>query len=224
MACGLARLFGVRIQQNFRLPYFSPNPSALWTRWHRTLAAWFRDYVYGPLSRRWPGPRGRALALLATMTLVGLWHGARWTFVLWGFLWGLALISHRALRRPLANLVEGRPGASRWLTVGGVLLTFHLWLLLGSLFVAPRVDLALAMGWRLLTGFDASASAVRDGITVLYYSAPLLVLEAVQLARGRLDVVGALPAPLRLAVYVGLATLLVVMGAETDQEFFYFAF
>jgi len=224
MARGIARLFGIQIANNFRLPYFSPNPMALWQRWHRTLAFWFRDYVYGPLSRALGAGPGRAAAALATMGLVGLWHGAAFTFVLWGLAWGVVLVVHRLVRGPIARFVQGRPWARPWRTMLGTLLTFYLWLTLGTFFVAPDAGIAARFLWRFHTGFDSSPGALRDFATVLYYSAPLVAMQIAQLRAGKIDLVPDWPAPVRFAVYAGLTLLLVVMGAEADQEFFYFAF
>ena len=224
MARGIARLFGIRIANNFRLPYLAPNPMALWQRWHRTLAFWFRDYVYGPLSRSLGPGTGRAAAALATMGLVGLWHGAAWTYVLWGFGWGVVLVVHRLVRGPIARFVRRHPRAAPWRTVLGTALTFYLWLTLGTFFVAPDAAIALRFLWHFHTGFDTSPGAWRDLATVLYYSSPLVAMQIAQFRAGRIDLVPELPAPARFAIYAGLTFLLLVMGAEADQEFFYFAF
>jgi len=89
IAIGTAKLFGVRLSRNFATPYFSRSIAEFWRRWHISLSTWFRDYVYVPLGG---SRRGRArlwLSLMLTFTLSGLWHGANWTFVLWGAVNGL---------------------------------------------------------------------------------------------------------------------------------------
>jgi D-alanyl-lipoteichoic acid acyltransferase DltB (MBOAT superfamily) len=89
MARGVAKLFGIDLSLNFNLPFFSPTPAALWTRWHITLNHWMRDYVYGPL-RRGLLDRGMhrrfalPLSTAVTFFLMGLWHGANAGFMLWG--------------------------------------------------------------------------------------------------------------------------------------------
>jgi D-alanyl-lipoteichoic acid acyltransferase DltB (MBOAT superfamily) len=224
MAVGLGRFFGVRLEPNFHLPFFAQSPTELWNRWHRTLASWFRDYVYGPLTARWSAPRGRALAALLTMSLVGLWHGARWTYVAWGAAWGLTLVLHRLARAPLARLSAASPRLAPWLSLGGVLLTFHLWMVIGAFFICERIEHAFFMQRVLFTGFDSGPTSARDALTVLYYCAPLLAVQAAQLASGRMEVLQGARAPLRFAVYALLAGLLLVMGAESDEAFFYYAF
>ena len=91
MAVGLARLWGIRLPENFNFPFLATSPSAFWRRWHITLSTWIRDYIYIPLGGgRVPAWR-KSLNLLFAMALCGLWHGSAWNFVLWGALHGVAL-------------------------------------------------------------------------------------------------------------------------------------
>lgn len=89
IAIGCARLLGLDLVRNFAHPYFSQSPAEFWRRWHMSLSTWFRDYVYVPLGGSRRGPARLWLALMATFTLSGLWHGANWTFVAWGAVNGL---------------------------------------------------------------------------------------------------------------------------------------
>ena len=95
MARGLSQLFGIELNVNFRFPYAVTNPREFWRHWHISLSTWLRDYLYKPLG----GSRGGTWAtnrnLLVTMVLGGLWHGAAWSFVLWGAYQGLWLVAHR---------------------------------------------------------------------------------------------------------------------------------
>lgn len=96
MAIGLGRMFGFRFPENFAHPYASQSITEFWRRWHISLSTWFRDYVYIPLGGN-RGSSGRTYANLVTVFLLcGLWHGASWTFVLWGALHGLFLVVERA--------------------------------------------------------------------------------------------------------------------------------
>jgi alginate O-acetyltransferase complex protein AlgI len=89
MGRGSALLLGFRVPENFKFPYLASNISDFWRRWHITLSSWLRDYIYIPLggNRQW-----RYRNLLITMVLGGLWHGANWTFVIWGLFHGLGLV------------------------------------------------------------------------------------------------------------------------------------
>jgi len=98
MAIGLGRLFGIELPQNFNNPYSALNPTDFWRRWHITLSQWMRDYLYFSLGGS-RGTMGRVAAnLMITMLLGGLWHGARWTFLIWGFYHGVLLLSYHVLR------------------------------------------------------------------------------------------------------------------------------
>ena len=113
MAIGLSRLFGITLPVNFNSPYKATNIIEFWRRWHITLSRFLRDYLYIPLGGNRHGPLRRYANLLVTMLLGGFWHGAGWTFVVWGALHGCYLaINHvwRAIRLRGA-MVAGRPRA-----------------------------------------------------------------------------------------------------------------
>src|SRR6185295_4237272 len=125
MAIGLSRMFGVRLPLNFDSPYKAVNIIDFWRRWHMTLSRFLRDYLYFPLGGNRRGKARRYLNLMITMLLGGLWHGAGWTFVIWGGLHGLYLVINHAWQAA----THGIAGSSRWLesrfaTAAGVLVTF----------------------------------------------------------------------------------------------------
>jgi alginate O-acetyltransferase complex protein AlgI len=97
MAVGLGYLFGIRIPQNFNSPYKATDPSDFWQRWHISLSSVLRDYLYIPLGGNRDGKWRTYRNLMITMLLGGLWHGAAWTFVIWGAYHGLLLATYRAL-------------------------------------------------------------------------------------------------------------------------------
>ena len=98
MAIGTAKMFGYDLPENFNMPYLSGSVNEFWRRWHMTLSAWLRDYLYIPLGGNRRGETRTHLNLMITMFLGGLWHGASWNFALWGLLHGLALSIHRFWR------------------------------------------------------------------------------------------------------------------------------
>jgi D-alanyl-lipoteichoic acid acyltransferase DltB (MBOAT superfamily) len=89
IAIGCARMMGIELMQNFNSPYFSASVSEFWSRWHISLSTWFRDYLYIPLGGNRVSPARRYFNLIFTFLISGLWHGANWTFVIWGFLHGI---------------------------------------------------------------------------------------------------------------------------------------
>ena len=95
MVIGVARIFGIRLEENFDRPYLSTSPSVFWTRWHMSLSSWIRDYVFLPLATTRRDRWWLYIALVLSMTLFGLWHGATATFVVWGIYHGLLLVAHR---------------------------------------------------------------------------------------------------------------------------------
>ena len=99
MAIGIALLFGIRLPMNFNSPYRATSIIEFWRRWHMTLSRFIRDYIYIPLGGNRHGPSRRYVNLMAAMLIGGLWHGAAWTFVLWGGLHGAYLIVNHLFRR-----------------------------------------------------------------------------------------------------------------------------
>ena len=99
MAIGLARMFGVRINENFERPYTSESVTEFWRRWHVSLSTWFRDYLYIPIGGNRRGNLRTYVNLLIVFTLTGWWHGAAWTFLCWGWLHGAALVAERLTSR-----------------------------------------------------------------------------------------------------------------------------
>ena len=112
MAIGLGKIFGFHFLENFNYPYISRSITEFWRRWHISLSTWFRDYVYIPLGgNRCSKPRW-LFNILAVWTLTGIWHGAAWNFMLWGFYFGIILIIEKVL---LNKVLERLPSAIRWI-------------------------------------------------------------------------------------------------------------
>jgi alginate O-acetyltransferase complex protein AlgI len=112
-AIGTALLFGFRFPMNFESPFGSVGIAELWTRWHMSLASWMRDYVFTPLGGYRKGRVRGHVNLMVTFVLVGLWHGAAWTFVLWGALHGLFLVGERLLREHVWDFAKVRNAPAR---------------------------------------------------------------------------------------------------------------
>lgn len=218
LAIGSALLLGYVIPENFRAPYVADSPREFWRRWHLSLSTWLRDYLFIPLG----GSRGTAArtaaALFLTMLLGGLWHGAAWTFVVWGAFHGAWLVLHRiwsgtSLARALAGRLAWRVVA----TVG----TFHLVCLGWVLFRAPTLAVA---GDVLSTISQGTSGPVRLSLVVVVALslASQWVPDAVESAwRARL---ARLPAPVQGAAFAGLVVLLDALGPRGVAPFIYFQF
>jgi alginate O-acetyltransferase complex protein AlgI len=111
-ARGVARTLGFDVIVNFNLPYFSKNPVEFWRRWHISLSQWFQDYLYFPLAMRFMRRGGFASKYKAhfiSFALIGLWHGANWTFITFGIYWGLMTASYLYIQERLSELPDGSP-------------------------------------------------------------------------------------------------------------------
>jgi len=224
MARGLAKLMGFNLRLNFNLPFLASNPSELWRRWHITLSNWFRDYVYAYLRKLHSSDLMNITALMLTMLLVGLWHGAAWTFIFWGFGWGATLAIHRFLQPFITSFTKqfaSRKTLFHWL---GVLITFNTWLFWSIFFVSPNLEQALSMASVMLTDFTASSSSLYDAARILFYISPLLLIQAVQYKQGHLDILKNQSGTLRLVLHASLLILLWSNGAQNLNEFIYFQF
>jgi len=140
MAIGAARIFGIKLPLNFHSPYQAMSIVDFWRRWHMTLSRFLRDYLYIALGGNRRGKTRRYFNLFATMVLGGLWHGAAWTFVLWGAAHGLMLIVNHGWRA-----LRPRPIGTWWSRVFARLLTFLAVALAWVLFRAPDTDAAFAI-------------------------------------------------------------------------------
>lgn len=120
IAIGVGKLFGIQLMENFKSPYFSASIKEFWARWHISLSTWLKDYVYIPLGGNRKGRTRTSLNLLLTFLLSGLWHGAAWTYVLWGGLHGLGQIGENLCCRRFQKRKED----DGWLRCVKILLTF----------------------------------------------------------------------------------------------------
>ena len=144
IAIGSARLFGIKLPENFRSPYKSRSIIEIWRRWHMTLSKFLRDYLYFSFGGNRFGSARRYRNLMLTMLLGGLWHGAAWTFVIWGGLHGLYLCINHAWRALLDYIGLREFFARAWFQPAYLMLTFLVWSIAFVVFRAP--DVAAAWG------------------------------------------------------------------------------
>ena len=209
MAVGLAFLLGFRFPQNFNSPYKAQNISDFWRRWHMTLSFWFRDYVFIPLGGS-RGGRIRTLRNLAiTMLLGGLWHGAAFTFVVWGLLHGVYLIVHTVCRT--AGLTPSSATLNRAVTFVAVVAAF-------VIFRAP----SLTDGWDVLASMTGVRGLGTANVGVGLFAAIAGLVAFVNLAPNTWEI--------RLAwrpaygVALGIATAAAILMISGPTPFLYFRF
>ena len=225
MARGISKLFGIELNVNFRFPYFVTSPQEFWRHWHISLSTWLRDYLYIPLG----GSRGSELAtlrnLMITMLLGGLWHGAAWTFVVWGAYHGLMLAIGREIRAWSQRRGIGIPEGLHWKRIALTLLMFHVtcygWLIFRSRSIAQVVDLTS----RIAGGFLASVPELPTLLLpVVFIVGPLLVVHIYQARRGSESAPLSLVPPVRYALYCAVFYLVLLFGSFKGAQFIYFQF
>jgi D-alanyl-lipoteichoic acid acyltransferase DltB (MBOAT superfamily) len=180
IAIGSAALFGYELPENFAAPYLASNLQDFWRRWHITLSTWLRDYLYKPLGGSRRGSMRTYGNLLVTMVLGGLWHGASWTFVIWGAIHGCALALTRMWQRGRASTSREastdrrtpRAGAPRWV---GILLTFHFVCFAWVFFRAPTLAHAALVFEQIARGRWAIDHIAPSAVLVLSAAALLVV-------------------------------------------------
>lgn len=224
MAIGSAHMLGYKLAQNFNMPYLAANISEFWRRWHISLSSWLRDYLFIPIG----GSRGTTWAtnrnLMITMTLGGLWHGASWTFVVWGILHGLYLIAHRVF----AAICKPRPSLDRFFQS-----------LFGTAIRMALTFLAVCVGWVFFRAqtFTAAATILHRLVVPtaglgsplhnrsLWYTLIVVVICHVLGQRElwkRISV--RLPAPVLGFGYAMVLTLALVLAPDSGKAFIYFQF
>jgi alginate O-acetyltransferase complex protein AlgI len=228
IARGSAQLMGFHFMVNFRQPYLATSLQDFWRRWHISLSTWLRDYLYIPLGGSRHGEARTYRNLMTTMLLGGLWHGANWTFVIWGGIHGLGLSIERFIRRIFGGeeqspevTAESRGGAlSVWLNR---ILIFHLVCLSWIFFRAPSVQEAFAM----LAGIGNLVWIPEYGTAFAFlaaFSIPMLLLDLVNERRGEEYLFERLSAQTRAAVAMSLVLGAVMFAGSSVNAFIYFQF
>ncbi|MDX2088711.1 MAG: MBOAT family O-acyltransferase [Kofleriaceae bacterium] len=228
-AIGLAACLGITIADNFHSPYVAVGFSDFWRRWHISLSSWLKDYVYVPLGGNRNGRWNRYRNLVATMLLGGLWHGAAWTFVIWGALHGLLLLVEQAIRSALAVLKIALKNPA-W-TVLGVVLTYAAvcvtWVFFRAQSFADAGRIIEAMfGLEAGDGIDLVAWSGVDVTLAVLAIIAMLASHAIW-RRGRFDRwIDVSPGWIRVAVLtIAIPIILVLMGSGAGhQAFIYFQF
>jgi len=226
MARGLGQLMGFDIIINFNNPYFSRNPREFWQRWHISLSTWLRDYVYIPLG----GNKGKGLTvyrnLLVTMLVGGIWHGANWTYVIWGAFHGAMLAIHRIFMPAGAFISRGIGSVrDRYLQVLCVILFFHLTCVGWLIFRAPTIDQAWSMAAAVLFNFKPTVMKTIPPILWIYFLMFIpSIIETAQRYSNNPEIIRQWPLAVRFWLYAAMAYLLIIWGQCGSQEFIYFQF
>jgi alginate O-acetyltransferase complex protein AlgI len=219
IARGTSKWMGIELIENFRFPYLVLTPSAFWRNWHISLSTWLRDYLYIPLGGNRGAPGRTRRNLLITMLLGGLWHGAAWTFLLWGLYQGLLLIAYRPFEPAFAALRSRAGRVAAWFVM------FHLTCFGWLIFRAASLRQLASLTRRVALEFDPRAADV-NGLLVpmLLFVVPLLVVHALEARADDLLLVPRLRLPLRYTIYAATFYLIFLFGNFGGADFIYFQF
>lgn len=224
IARGTGRAMGFRLMRNFRFPYLAPSITDFWRRWHISLSTWLRDYLYIPLGGNRGGPWLTARNLFVTMLLGGLWHGAAWTYVLWGAFHGLLLVLERPFRGRVlhATLHEATSPMQKALWVCRVLVCCHF---VGLGWIFFRCEDVSGLG-AMLMGYISPLGwlELHHASLLLALIAPLVIVEFLQYRLGREDLAALLPAPVRAAAGLVATYAFIIFARFESNAFIYFQF
>src|SRR5947208_16465333 len=223
IARGCAKLLGFEFPLNFARPLLSRNPRDFWRRWHMTLSAWVRDYLFIPLGGARKGPLVLYRNLMVVMVLVGLWHGASWTFVVWGTYQGILLVGYRLFNQVTAGTAISRLMNKRYFEPLSVALMFTSFVI-GMPFV--RAKTLQASGYVLsgLFGFQhvTGEFLLTTGTIVLIFIS--LFLAVAQECTQFIDRLALQPARIQVPAYVCAFLALELFPATGQVPFVYFQF
>jgi D-alanyl-lipoteichoic acid acyltransferase DltB (MBOAT superfamily) len=210
MARGLAAAMGIKLTLNFNNPYTATGLRDFWRKWHITLSAWFRDYVYIPLGGNRNGKNRTYLYIIATMMIGGLWHGAAWNFVLWGAL--------HALGRILFGDLEKTAGYQKIPRLIRQLLTFHFICLTWVFFRANSLSDAGLILQRIFTATGTPAQVP----IVIFVMIAIVWLYQFVFARKAQRVLEL--QPVRIALMLVVLLYLAIFATAGHEPFIYFQF
>ena len=232
MAVGAARMLGFDLIQNFRQPYLAASIKEFWARWHISLSTWFRDYVYIPLGGNRCSKTRRDMNLLITFLCSGLWHGASWTFVLWGGIHGVCQIIENRIKERIGLTGEKEKALSGPVKLLLTLITFCIVSYAWMFFRANSISEALYIVRSMFTDWSlkgAMAQMTMSGKSVVKTSLAIVLLiiyDCLNEKKDMLKELNRLPSAVRFAGYVLAAITVIALKVNNSyaQEFIYFKF
>lgn len=243
MALGTARMFNIRLTQNFNSPYLATSVADFWRRWHISFSRWILDYIFKPLQMQWRYWRttGTALALMITFLASGVWHGARWGFVVWGLLHGIYLAAS-VYYRPLQKNIHRALGLekSRLLKVWQAFITFNLVCFAWIFFRANSLDDAVYVTTHLTTGIGHTLANLTNGDVIFTqilmgqkewefaldsgFLAGIFLFDAFKKDEEFTVAIFSKPFLWRWATYYTLILAIILFGVHESSQFIYFRF
>lgn len=230
IAIGAAKLMGIHLMTNFKSPYFSQSIKEFWSRWHISLSTWFKDYVYIPLGGNRVSRLRHHFNLVVTFLVSGLWHGANWTFVVWGGIHGIAQVLENIIIPPKHRSSSGMAWCIR------VLFVFAFCSFAWIFFVSNSLGDSVYVISHMWTGIASPIAYLRDGFTsiglgktdVLFLGISILMLavyDAVSLKKDVINAISSNRTVIRWGIYIVFTLWFILNIPVTDAaEFIYFQF
>ncbi len=224
MALGLARMLGFELPINFNAPYLSSSIKEFWGRWHISLSGWLRDYVYIPLGGNRCSKLKRDFNLLATFLVSGIWHGASWTFILWGLIHGACQVGENRLKELFSGkrLPKAAAGVITFCIVSFAWLFFRA----NSISEAMRAVRLMFSDLSIENAMLRMTMSWRSVLKTFLAITAVMLYDVFSIKRDLLKEMGRLKLPVRWAVYFAAGVLVLAMAANNGaaQEFIYFKF
>jgi alginate O-acetyltransferase complex protein AlgI len=225
IARGVSKLFGIELNLNFATPYLSQNITEFWRRWHISLSSWLRDYIYIPLGGNRKGKLRTYLNNFLTMLIGGLWHGANWTYVVWGGLNGIYLAIHKAYLDVTGKPAKPSNESIKWtlVTPFKVFFTFTLAAFAFIIFRSPNFPSA----WHYISkmfSFQGGITQVGSSVFILPFVLLALVIDLTQYTGWGERFVARTPLWQRAIIFGTLFAVVLIAGADNSQPFIYYQF
>jgi len=224
IAIGSAKVMGYDLMTNFRRPFCAKSVQEVWQRWHISLTTWFRDYLYFPLGGSRKGRLIQLRNMLIVFAISGLWHGAGWTFVVWGLVNGLVLVVEQIIS-PALKATHKFLGPFQHIV--RIIFTTSVFVMMGVFFRSPNINQAWSMFKSMLTlkpgGFFKGEPPSSFGYFI-FAIALLLSVEYIQEFYPNLQIIRNKNVVVRYTGYVLLITILLMIGVFNGGQFIYFQF
>ncbi|MEN8228342.1 MAG: MBOAT family O-acyltransferase [Bacteroidota bacterium] len=222
IAIGSALIMGIKIMDNFKTPYLAKNISEFWQRWHISLSTWFRDYLYYPLGGNRVVQYRWIMNILIVFVVSGIWHGANWTFLIWGALFGLIYLIEKLINNSFGLIKTYSSyslGHILLATKTFILVTF-IWVFFRSQSFAEAIDI-----FKMLLSNSNTVTASLNIASTTWLFLGIFVLSDILLYNNRFDSwIGGLSNPLRWSIYTVLLFAIIVFAGVENFSFIYFQF
>lgn len=226
IAIGTAKLFGFKLMKNFDFPFYTANVQEFWTRWHISLSNWFRDYLLFNLKSSFRNRFRFALNFLFTLTIIGLWHGPNWTFIIFGALNGLYIVPNIIWGKKRKKISISRDSAfPARMELFHMTKSFSLLIIPGIFFRSPNVAFAVDYFKQMFLNFNSSFLnwAPIINANMIWFLMPIILEWPIRNKEHSLDIVS-LNKTIRWGIYIILILLIINYGEFHYKQFIYFQF